>query len=272
MRIGILGYGNMGQTYAKSFINSGFVKCEDIFVLTRNSSKIEKKYGIPKENFMEQPSAFLSNLDILIVSVKPQDFNNLAFQINSFIKKDQLILSVMAGITIDNIKNQLNTDKVVRSMPNLPSQIGFGVTVFSASNEVDRKELFIIQNLINTTGKSLYLDNENLINPATAISGSGPAYVFYFMNAISKAAQELGFTCSEADFLVQNTFLGTSHLQQSSKLSNNEWIEKVASKGGTTEAALNKFNKFELNSIIEQGVFDASDRALELGKIIAVKQ
>ncbi|MBB4119667.1 pyrroline-5-carboxylate reductase [Mesonia hippocampi] len=174
----------------------------------------------------------------------------------------------MAGVSIDNISKKLQVKKIIRSMPNIPTQIGQGMTVFTASQEVDRKDLFIIQNLINTTGKSLFIENEEMINSSTAISGSGPAYVYYFINAIIDSAINLGFTKSEAEFLVQQTFLGSTQLQNRSNLSNLEWIEKVASKGGTTEAALGIFHSFDIKSKINEGIIQANARAKELGKLI----
>lgn len=268
MKIAIIGFGNMGQTYASSFVSSGFIKANDIFVLTRDLSKTSSKYTIPNENFFTEISASFLSVDIVIVAVKPQDFENLCFQIKDFITENHLILSVMAGISIENISNKLQAQKIIRSMPNIPTQIGQGMTVFTASQEVDRKDLFIIQNLINTTGKSLFIENEEMINAATAISGSGPAYVYYFMNAMVDSAMNLGFSKSEAEFLVQQTFLGSTQLQNRSNLSNLEWIEKVSSKGGTTEAALNLFQSHDLNSKINEGIIQANARAKELGKVI----
>lgn len=268
MKIAIIGFGNMGQTYASSFVSSGFIKSEDIFVLTRNTSTSSNKFGIPEANFFTEISESFLSVDIVIVAVKPQDFESLCLQIKDFITENHLILSVMAGISIQNIEQKLNVKKIIRSMPNIPTQIGQGMTVFTASNEVDRKDLFIIQNLINTTGKSLFIENEEMINAATAISGSGPAYVYYFMNAMVNAAIDLGFSKSEAEFLVQQTFLGSTQLQNRSNSSNLEWIEKVSSKGGTTEAAIKFFNAHDFNAKINEGIQQANKRAKELGKVI----
>ena len=190
----------------------------------------------------------------------------MAESIKPFLHNEQIIFSVMAGITLKSLEQQLSCSKVVRCMPNIPTQIGMGMTVFTASANVDRKELFIIQNLINTTGKSVYVENENLINAATAISGSGPAYVFFFMNAMIKAAVDLGFNESEAELLVNQTFMGSVAIQNSYSLSNEEWIKKVASKGGTTESALQVFEKGMLKDVIVNAVKAANNRAIELGK------
>ena len=265
MKVLIVGYGNMGKTYANSFISSRFIKSEDIFVLVRNENFSTPESSIPKTNFSHIPTDKISDFDIVILAVKPQDFSVLAQSIKPYLKDSQIIFSVMAGITLAKLSSQLSCSKIVRSMPNIPTQIGMGMTVFTASTNVDRKELFIIQNLINTTGKSVYVENEKLIDAATAISGSGPAYVFYFMQSMIKSAVDLGFNDSEAELLVNQTFMGSVAIQNSYSLSNEEWIAKVASKGGTTESALQVFEKGMLEKTIVEAVKAANDRALELG-------
>jgi len=266
MKILIIGFGNMGQTYASSFTSSGFVNSSDIFVLNRSEVEKKKRFSIDKSNFYTEPSPIIFDVDIIILAVKPQDFSNLADSIAPFVTKNHILLSVMAGISIETIQEKLGSNKVVRSMPNIPTQIGQGMTVFCASSNIDRKDLFIVQNLINTTGKSMYVEKEEMINAATAVSGSGPAYVFYFMNAMVKAAIELGFSSSEAEFLVGQTFTGAVQLQYRSKESHQQWIDKVSSKGGTTEAAIKIFNKFDTENTINEAIFAANNRAEDLGK------
>ncbi|CAM4089955.1 MULTISPECIES: pyrroline-5-carboxylate reductase [Flavobacterium] len=265
MRILIIGYGNMGQTYANSFVSSGFVSSSDILILNRSEVDKKNRYSIQKSNFNTKPSIEIFDVDIIILAVKPQDFETLSNNIKAFIRKEHIVLSVMAGVTITSLIKNLNCTKVVRSMPNIPTQIGLGMTVFCASSDIDRKELFIVQNLINTTGKSIYIDKEEMLNAATAVSGSGPAYVFYFMNAMIESAIQLGFSKSEAEFLVSQTFIGAVQLQNRSTLSHQEWINKVASKGGTTESALQVFNANHVNDDIKKGVEAANNRAIELG-------
>lgn len=265
MKIAIIGYGNMGRTYAGSFIHSRFIQARDIFVLNRSAVAEKDTYGIPAENFFATPDAKLAETDIVILAVKPQDFATAATSLKSVLGENQVLLSVMAGVTLSTVERLTGLTKIVRSMPNIATQIGMGMTVFSASSSIDRKELFIIQNLINTTGKSVYVDDEKLIDAATAVSGSGPAYVFYFMQSMIRAAEQLGFSPSEAELLVNQTFNGAVNLQNGSSLSNQEWITKVASKGGTTEKALEVFEKFALDCAIIEGVNGANERALELG-------
>lgn len=256
----------MGQTYANSFMSSGFVGASDILVLNKIAVDEKHSFGIDAVNFFTEPNPKIFESDILILAVKPQDFKQLASEIKPFLNPEHVVLSVMAGISIEMMQNELNVAKIVRSMPNIPTQIGEGMTVFCASNVVDRKELFIVQNLINTTGKSIYIEREEMLNAATAVSGSGPAYVFYFMQAMIESAVKLGFSPSESEFLVSQTFSGSVQLQNRSKLSNEAWIQRVASKGGTTEAALSVFNSFEVTEIVIKAIESANKRAIELGK------
>jgi pyrroline-5-carboxylate reductase len=131
---------------------------------------------------------------------------------------------------------------------------------------VTRIELVMVQNLLSTTGKTVYVEQEHQIDAATAISGSGPAYVYYFMNAMIEAAKNMGFSASEAELLVSQTFTGAVDLYNKSDLSCENWIAKVASKGGTTEAALAVFQQANLHDGIIAGASAALARASALGK------
>lgn len=264
MKVLVVGAGNMGKTYLRSFIASRFIEPSDIYVLTRTLPAGRGIKEVPLENCHTVAGDFIRPVDVIILAVKPQDFQSLAIQIKPFVKEGHLILSVMAGITTDFIESELGVSKIVRAMPNLPSQTGMGMTVFTATTEVDRKELFIVQNLINATGKSIYVEEE-MMDAATAISGSGPAYVYFFMQAMMDAARQMGFKNSQAELLVTQTFLGASFLLNQGELSCDEWVRKVASKGGTTEAALEVMEKQAVKSGIEQALYAALNRSRELG-------
>ncbi|MBL0309381.1 MAG: pyrroline-5-carboxylate reductase [Bacteroidetes bacterium] len=266
MKVLIAGAGNMGTTYARSFLASRFIVPEDLFLLDRMVGGEAQVKEVPRTNIFSAAGAYISQADIIILAVKPQDFPGLAAQLKPFIQADQLILSIMAGIQMAQVMQALGATKVVRSMPNLPAQIGMGMTVFTSSPAMDKKELFIIQNLINTTGKSVYVEDENMLDAATAVSGSGPAYVYYFMQAMINAAAQMGFSPSQAELLVNQTFMGAVHLHNQSQLTCNEWIKRVASKGGTTEAALHVLGNNEVNTKIELALQAALQRAGDLGK------
>jgi pyrroline-5-carboxylate reductase len=266
MKILIIGGGNMGITYARSFINSHVVNAEQLMILEKDKNdRIENlvRLGLAQiiTDYARVPEA-----ELVILAVKPQDAASLFSQIKPFVDPSQVFLSIMAGITIQTIRKGLEVNKIIRAMPNLPAQIGSGMTAFTATEEVSRFEEQWIQNLLQTTGKTLNVRTETQIDVVTAISGSGPAYIYYFMESMIKAAMEMGIATAEAELLVKQTFFGALQLYQQGNFSCSEWIQKVASKGGTTEAAIQTFQQNKLDQIIIEGATAAFKRAVELGK------
>ncbi|WP_027002254.1 pyrroline-5-carboxylate reductase [Hugenholtzia roseola] len=266
MEILIVGAGNMGKTYAESFLLSQSITKDDLLILERAPEKVEALQANGYRHVICEPSPLMGQVKLVILAIKPQDIKGLFERIAPFMHAEQVVLSVMAGVTIDTIKQDLPTTKIIRAMPNLPAQIGMGMTAFTAEPSVTRAELFFVQNLLNTTGKSLYFDKEEKLDAVTAISGSGPAYVYFFMDAMIQAAEKMGFSPSQAELLVTQTFMGAVHLENRSPYSCREWIEKVASKGGTTEAALGVFQAQDLEEKIAAGLQAAHQRAIELGR------
>jgi pyrroline-5-carboxylate reductase len=266
MKILLIGGGNMGLTYATSFLKAHIATTADMMILEKSEERAAKLATQNIGTVYSKPGDCLPIADVVILAVKPQDAPTLFAAIKPFITQSQVFLSIMAGVKMEAISAGLNVTKIIRAMPNLPAQIGMGMTAFTSADAVTRSELVAVHNLLNTTGKTIYLDKENMIDAATAISGSGPAYVYFFMNAMMEAAQSLGFSPSEAELLVEQTFLGSVHLQNRNSLSCTDWIKKVASKGGTTEAALSIFQSTTVNKDIKNGAKAAFNRAVELGK------
>lgn len=266
MNILIVGAGNMGATYAKSFLASHFIKKEELIILEKSPSAYERLADLKLERLYTTPGDFIKEAEIIIMAVKPQDYPEVYPAIKSYINPSQTILSIMAGVSLASLAETLDVPKLVRAMPNLPAQIGMGMTVFTCMPGISQKELLVVQNLLNTTGKSLYVEEEKLLDSATAVSGSGPGYIYYFMNAMIKAGVELGFTPAQAELLVGQTFMGSVHLHNRNDLSCEELMKKVASRGGTTEAAFNTFNSHQLDVNIMEGLHSAFKRSVELGK------
>ena len=266
MRILIIGGGNMGKTYADSFIANHAIQKDDLYILEHFEEKVNYFKSIGFKNVFFRPDEYIKEMDLIILAIKPQDTQALFPKIAPYVSENQTVLSIMAGVKIGTIKAGLPTKKIVRAMPNLPAQIGMGMTGFTSADEVSKEEIFNIQNLLNTTGKSLYFDNENKLDAVTAISGSGPAYVFYFMDSMINTAMEMGFTKVQAELLVEQTFMGAINLLNIHNISCKDWIAKVASKGGTTEAALVQFEEKQLSQDISAGLKAAHQRAIELGK------
>ena len=266
MEILIIGGGNMGATYAQSFLRSHVTSLEGMHILERDA---DKAAALAKRNIgrvSADPAKAVPAADLLVLAVKPQDAPALFEVLRPLVNPQQVVLSIMAGVKLATLSRGLGINKVVRAMPNLPAQVGEGMTVYTSSEDVTRLELVMVQNLLATTGKQLYVASEDLLDGATAISGSGPAYVFYFMQAMMRRARSLGFSESEAELLVVQTFAGGLNLYQANDLNCADWISRVSSRGGTTEAAMHAFAAHTLDASIESGLQAAFDRAVELGR------
>ena len=267
MNILVIGGGNMGLTYATAFLRSHITTKEDMMILEKSPRRAEELAKRDIGTVYGEPDDCLPRADIIILAVKPQDTPELFQRLRPFVDPQQVYLSIMAGVKISTIQEGLGVAKVVRAMPNLPAQIGMGMTAYVSSEDVTRIELVMVQNLLNTTGKTVYVTGEPAIDASTAISGSGPAYVWYFMDAMMRAAREMGFSTSEAELLVSQTFRGAVELYIKSEFDCQEWIERVKSRGGTTEAAINTYKELSVGSDIEAGARAALRRAEELGRV-----
>lgn len=264
MKIVIIGGGNMGKSFAQSFLNANLIAYKDLFIVEKNEQQIAilKQEGI--QNIETAIHSFIESMDIIILATKPQDASVIFDDIRPFIQEKQIVLSIMAGVSIQTIQESLNTKKVVRCMPNLPCQIGLGVTGFLMDNSIAHEQSSYILQLLNTTGIAIALKEEDQLNAITAISGSGPAYVFYFMQSMVEQAKNYGFSEKDAEKIVAQTFLGAVELFLKNDLSNQEWIQRVASKGGTTEAAISIFNQNNIAKSIQDGLDAALNRSRAL--------
>ena len=266
MKILVIGGGNMGMTYASSFLKSHIVSVDNMVILEKSMKKAEELKKLHLGTIYGEPGDYIQSCDLIILAVKPQDVHQLFESIAPFIDHQQVIMSIMAGVKMETISHALTTAKVIRAMPNLPAQIGTGMTVYTSSADVTRIELVMVQNLLNSTGKAIYVEEEDAIDAATAISGSGPAYVFYFMQTLIESAKDMGFSQAESELLTYQTFKGAVDLFNKFDITCEEWIARVSSKGGTTEAAFNKFSQTALKKAFQEGVNMALVRAKELSK------
>lgn len=266
MKILVIGAGNMGLTYAKGMSKSKLLKKDNIMVLDTSEEKLLELHQISHFDAYRDLEDCVPEADVIFIAVKPYHAEKLFFRINPLVRPDQILISIMAGVTIQSIKDLTGLTKIVRAMPNLPAAIGKGLTSYVASPEVSRIELLTIESLLDTTGKSVLVSDENFINASTGISGSGPAYVFYFMQSMMDAALQMGFSENVSEILVSQTFTGAVELFNQNSLSPNSWMKKVASKGGTTQAALDSMDDNNVGELIKEAAFAAFDRAVEMGK------
>ena len=269
-RIGIIGFGNMGSAIAEGLKNT-----YEVIVYDKDISKIKslKKIKVASSNI-----DLVKNVDLVILAVKPQDFKSLLNEIKDY-TKDKFVISIAAGIPIEFIKKYLNTE-IVRVMPNLPLKVKKGISCICPDSAVKKENLELAKKIFKRFGVVLVI-KENLIDAATAISGSGPGFLYYMIKNKSKSeikkyiknifipivietAQKLGFDKKSAQILAKNTKEGSLIYLNKSKLSLSELINKVASKGGTTEAGLCVLSQ---NRGLDEAILKAYERAKELGRI-----
>ena len=256
----------MGLTYATSIGESKMLGSKDLLIMDAAADKVKSLEKIDYFEAYDNIENCIDKADIVLIAVKPYHSDGLFESIKNLVSKDQLFVSLMAGVTIKTIQEALGVKKVIRTMPNLPAQVGKGVTSFTSAAEVTDEELETVKKLLDTTGISLLVKNERTIDASTGISGSGPAYVFYFMQSMMEAAVDMGFSPKEAKMLVQQTFEGAIELFNQNDLSPEQWMDRVASKGGTTRAALDSMEGNKVRDLIKEAAFAAFNRAEEIGK------
>ncbi|MBK9734318.1 MAG: pyrroline-5-carboxylate reductase [Saprospiraceae bacterium] len=266
MKIAILGCGNMGLAFARSFIQFDLVKKENLLLIEKNEERSQILKKTKEGVVVNVITDDIKEYDLIILAVKPQDFEVLAKEIKGKLTDNQIVLSIMAGIRIKKIIELTDHKYIVRAMPNTPAMLGMGITGFTAVEGISISKLFKVENLINATGRSIYIEDEDMIDAVTALSGSGPAYFYYFVKHMTEAGKKMGFDEGTALLLVKQTMLGAYHLIHNAELSLDELITAVASKGGTTEAALKVFNEQGLDQAIKNGILAAESRAKELSE------
>jgi pyrroline-5-carboxylate reductase len=249
-KIGIIGYGNMGSAIAQNLASQ--TNEFSVVVFDKDKSKLATFPGI---SFAKDIRELLGKTDIIILAVKPQDFDHVLREVKSF-SAGKLIISIAAGISTKHIEKAIPNARVIRVMPNIGAKISEAVTCLCKGAFSTDEDLELSQELFSFLGAARPID-ENMMDAATAISGSGPAYIFYFienseldpeniseharrdmMRRLEKAAEGLGFSNEDAAFLAANTVNSSINLMHKTKISAQELRKQVTSKGGTTEAAL----------------------------------
>ncbi len=252
MKIGIIGAGNMGSAFYKGLLKQ--FAAEDLYVCDNDRKKLD---ALNCSNVSTDVGEILANVDVAIFAIKPQSFKEFEWSM-----EEKLVISIMAGISIDTLRDKTGAGKIVRSMPNLPVQVGHGLTGWIATEAVTEKNL--IKKIFGSLGEEIEVTDESMIDSITALSGSGPAYFFYLCETISKKAEALGFSSEEARKIAESTFVGSAFLLDANTKSAGEWREAVTSKGGTTEAALNHLES--ASDIIAEAIEKAKNRSKELNQ------
>jgi len=262
--LAFIGGGNMASAIIGGLIKQG-TPADSILVIEPFDEARQRLESQFKVKTSPTAGDALKEADLVIWAVKPQVFKDAAHQTGAFCKH-ALHLSVAAGIRSDSIAEWLDTERVVRAMPNTPALVGLGQTGLFARPSVTLKDKQWIEQVVATTGQHLWVDDETLLDAVTAISGSGPAYVFFFIEAMVDAGVKMGLTEAQAHQLAVGTFVGASELARSASESPAILRERVTSKGGTTYAAITAMQEAGMAAHFQAALVAAQQRAAEMGE------
>ena len=264
-KLSLIGAGVMGEAMIKGLLKQDMIAPENIIaadIHVDRGALLEQEYGL---KFTTDNVEAAEAADLLILSVKPQVMDIVLDGINNRIKPDTLVLSIAAGYKLDKIVDGCGNKHAVRAMPNTPGQIGQGITAWTDTEAVNDEQRKLAEIVLGALGETLYVSNEQFMDMATALNGSGPAYVFLLMEAMVDAGVHLGFSRRDAERLVQQTMLGSVNYAIESGLHPAELRNQVTSSGGTTASALYQLEKGGVRTVISRAIWAAYKRSVELG-------
>jgi pyrroline-5-carboxylate reductase len=269
-KIAFIGSGAMAEAMISSLLRQNLARPEDLHASDTHPERVHElheKYAI--QPFTDNNQA-AEHADVVVLSVKPQRLTEVLASLKGAIPSDAVVLSIVAGATIGKISKGLAHKAVVRSMPNTPAQIGEGITVWIASPSVSQAQKEIARTILGAFGEEINVDDENYLDMATALSGTGPAYVFIFMEAMIDAGVHMGFSRRVSEQLVVQTLRGSVDYYQTINQKSSVHVaalkNEVTSPGGTTAEALYYLEKAGFRTAISRAIWAAYQRSLELGR------
>jgi len=264
--ISIIGSGVMAEAMIAGILKRNVTTAEKINasdIRSERGVELQTRYGL--NSFVDNQAA-IDNADVIILSVKPQRMGNVFGDLNKKIPSSAVVLSIVAGASIATISNGLSHPAVIRAMPNTPAQIGEGITVWVASDSVREDQIEIARSILTALGEEVLADEEDYLDMATALSGTGPAYAFLFMEAMIDAGVHLGFPRRISEQLVAQTLRGSVDFFLGAKEHPAHLRNQVTSPGGTSAEALYYLEKAGFRTAISRAVWAAYEKSKALGK------
>ncbi|MBU2645697.1 pyrroline-5-carboxylate reductase [bacterium] len=262
----VIGCGNMGSAIIDALLKQNMFTVGDFTIVEKQENAFTQKFLKEKATILDRLDRLPDDLELVILAVKPQDSKTVLTEIAPKTNQKTMVLSIMAGISIAAMESRLPRAQIIRCMPNTPCSIHQGMTVYCGNSQVSATFFQLAQQILGAMGKAFQVTDEIMIDAATAISGSGPAYVFFLAEALKEGASRLGFNDDQSDMLATQTLLGAAMLLDQSPESPGELCRRVTSPGGTTAAALNRFAESGLKEELIKGFKAAFQRSLELGQ------
>lgn len=266
-KLTVIGAGNMAEALIQGIVKNQVIKAENIWVTNRSNEKklqeMNEKYHV---NISYEQEKLLTGAEVVMLAMKPKDIAKAMEQIQPYLTDKTMIISVLAGVSMDSIETLAGKSiPVVRVMPNTSAAIGLSATAVAINEMVTEQQQELVKTVFDTVGLTVFVKEEQL-DAVTGVSGSGPAYVYYLAEAMEKGALEVGLEPSIAKALVRQTLLGAANMLENSAKSPEQLREEVTSPGGTTEAGLNVLGERLVNDAIIQCIKAATAQSKMLGK------
>ncbi|NLE52466.1 MAG: pyrroline-5-carboxylate reductase [Chloroflexi bacterium] len=263
--LAFIGSGNMGEAMIQGLLKRNLISAEQIIAADPHVARVEELQARYSVRTTTDNLSAATQADILVLSVKPQVLERVLPEVRGGARTCSLVLSIVAGASIRQIADGLANASVVRVMPNTPARIGQGISVWTATNEVPTEQREQARLLLSALGKEIYVDDEDYLDMATALSGTGPAYVFLFMEAMIDAGVHMGFSRAVAQELVFQTVRGSVEYAAQSGDHPAVLRNQVTSPGGTSAEALYQLEKGSLRTVVARAIWAAYQRSISLG-------
>ncbi|MHB2020240.1 MAG: pyrroline-5-carboxylate reductase [Candidatus Xenobia bacterium] len=265
-RLGFIGSGVMAEAFIQGLLRGGLVeptriRCSDPF--EARLRELEQRFGIQGTSSNLE---VIDGADIIVLSIKPQVLKDVLGELRGKLRPEQLVISIIAGAPMGAIARGLNHSNVIRSMPNTPARIGMGMTVWTVMEGVNERARGRARTIFQALGEEVFVDHEEYLDMATALSGTGPAYFFLVMEALIDAGVHMGFSRRVAQQLVLKTMQGSVEFARQSPTHPAELRNMVTSPGGTTAEALYQLEKGGLRTVISRAVYAAYQKSRRLSK------
>ena len=265
--VAILGAGSMGQIFAEGLLRAGW-KADEIAMAARREERAAEAERFTGITTLLDPAATATGRDVVIVAVKPRDIRHLLDQVGDTLTKDQIVISLAAGVPVAVFEKAFPGIAVVRTMPNTPAAVDEGITAYCGGTHADDAALETAATVLSAVGETIRL-SEDLLDSVTAVSGTGPAYIFLLAEALTEAAIREGLPHHAAERLVDQTLRGSGLLLRQSEKSAFRLRGEVTSPGGTTAAAMHVLEDGGFRALVEDAVRAAARRSRELGEAAA---
>jgi len=264
MKISFIGGGNMGEAIIKGILDKGLVAGGDVTVSDVSPARrsfLVHQYGVTAASDNRE---VVEHAEVIVLAVKPPAIPDVLAELQGFLKPTQTVVSIAAGVTLARLVRGLDRGSIVRAMPNMPGQIGEGMTVWTATSDATEEDKKRAGQVLGAIGKQFFVTEEKYVDMATAVSGSGPAYVFLVIESLTDAAVRIGLPRDLAQELVLQTVAGSTHLAQKSGKHPAELRNLVTSPGGTTAEGLHQLEEGSLRALLARAIVAGYEKAKAL--------